>query len=316
MNSKKEYRELCNIDESIPLFSQAWWLDATAGDASWDVILYKDKNKNIIGSLPFQFKKKLFFKIITSPRLTQTLGPWIKTDHSQKYAKKLSTEKQIITSLYKQLPKYDLYQQNWHPNYINWLPAYWLGYKQTTNYTYVIDALSDLDSIWKNFENSTRTEIKKAINRFNLSVTIEDNIEEFIRLNRLVFKRQNMQPPYSDEYVRNLDKACKKRNCRAIFFARDDNNIAHAAEYIVWDKNRVYDLMGAADPDLRKSGATSLCMWEAIKFTHSKSKIFDLEGSMIEPIEKLFRAFGAKQVPYFKITKTNSNLLKLYNLIK
>lgn len=60
--------------------------------------------------------------------------------------------------------------------------------------------------------------------------------------------------------------------------------------------------MGGSDPDLRSSAAISLCMWAAIKFASTVTKILDFEGSIMEPVERFFRAFCAKQTPYFALT--------------
>ena len=38
---------------------------------------------------------------------------------------------------------------------------------------------------------------------------------------------------------------------------------------------------------------------------------FDFEGSMIESVERFFRAFGGQQRPYFHVTKTSSRLMKM-----
>ncbi|MBE7441610.1 MAG: hypothetical protein HS119_04060 [Flavobacteriales bacterium] len=57
----------------------------------------------------------------------------------------------------------------------------------------------------------------------------------------------------------------------------------------------------------------SLLLWEAIKRSKNKTKSFNFEGSMIESIERYFRAFGGKQTPYFEITKRTSKVLKLLN---
>jgi len=67
---------------------------------------------------------------------------------------------------------------------------------------------------------------------------------------------------------------------------------------------------------LRKSGALNLCIWDAIKFASTKVNRFDFEGSMVETIEISFRAFGAEQVPYFKITKYNNRLLKSFHALR
>ena len=53
---------------------------------------------------------------------------------------------------------------------------------------------------------------------------------------------------------------------------------------------------------------------EALKLLTTKTKIFNFEGSMIEPVERFFRAFGAIQKPYFQITKLSRKAKILYGL--
>lgn len=74
--------------------------------------------------------------------------------------------------------------------------------------------------------------------------------------------------------------------------------------------------MGGGDPDLRNSGATSLCMWHAMQFAATVTKRFDFEGSLIESIERFFRSFGAEQRPCFSITKSTSPLFSMYLALK
>ncbi|KZZ15518.1 hypothetical protein A3751_17170 [Oleiphilus sp. HI0080] len=57
-------------------------------------------------------------------------------------------------------------------------------------------------------------------------------------------------------------------------------------------------------------------MWEAIKFASTVTKRFDFEGSMIEPIERFFRGFGAMQKPYFQISHTPNRWLRLAKALK
>ena len=74
--------------------------------------------------------------------------------------------------------------------------------------------------------------------------------------------------------------------------------------------------MGGGDPKLRKSGATSLLLWEAINRQPLGVQVFDFEGSMIEPIERFFRAFGAVQTPYFEITHVKSKLFERLKTVR
>ena len=121
MTNKEKYKQLCEKNTDIPLFSQAWWLDAVCVDGEWDVALF-EKGGKTLGSLPYYLKRKGPFTIITMPPLTQTMGPWIKYPENQKYAKKLSYEKEIMNNLIDQLPKTDYFCQNFHPSVTNWLP--------------------------------------------------------------------------------------------------------------------------------------------------------------------------------------------------
>jgi lipid II:glycine glycyltransferase (peptidoglycan interpeptide bridge formation enzyme) len=195
------------------------------------------------------------------------------------------------------LPAYDYFSQNFHYSVENWLPFYWKGFQQTTCYTYVIDDLTNLDQVRSEFQKNIRYDIQKASKR--LRVHSEYGIDKFLDVNELTFSRQGLPLPYSRAFVYRLDDACSARSARKIFFAEDESGRVHAVAYIVWDERSAYYLMGGGDPELRASGATSLVLWEAIKFSHQVSRRFDFEGSMIEPIERFFRAFGVRQVPYF-----------------
>lgn len=304
MNNKEKYRKFCSKRSDIKIFSQPWWLDAVSQRGDWDVALIQ-KGDTIWGCLPYHYIKDWKGFRISMPKLTQSLGPWIKYPKDQKYAKRLSHEKDIMSSLIDQLPKYGSFLQNFHYDITNWLPFYWKGFKQTTRYTYVINDTSNIEDIYKQIRSNIRTDIKKAKSQ-KILLTSSDNVEEFYKTNILTFQRQNKKAPYTLDFIKTLDKACMKNNSRKILFAKDENNQIHSVAYFVWDNNEMYYLMGGGDPDLRNSGATSLLMWEGIKLASEKGLKFNFEGSMIEPVERFFRAFGAKQTPYFQVYKHNS----------
>lgn len=311
MNDSVEiYRRLCSYEISIPLFSRDWWLDATAGESNWSVALVMDGD-SVLAALPYTYRKKYGFTILGQPPLSQTAGPWINLARIKNNSKYLSIQKDLYFELINQLPVYARYQQNWHWTCTNWLPFYWKGFDQTTRYTYILKNIKCLDDIWKGFQSNIRTDIKKAASRYGLRVRDDLSVDDFIPLNRKTFERQGLSQPYSDSFLRRVDSACIENKARRIFIAEDENGLRHAGVYIVWDANSAYYLMGGGDPELRNSGATSLCMWEAIKFSSTKVDNFDFEGSMIEPVERFFRAFGAVQTPYFSVEKTTSWLLKI-----
>lgn len=310
--NKSRYMDLCKKEPGIPIFSQHWWLDTVGEDGNWNVALVEEKGE-IIASMPYYCKKKFAFNLITMPRLTQKMGIWIKYPHNQQYASKLSYEKKLVDQIIEQLPSYDMFIQNFHYTYDNWLPFYWKGFQQTTKYTYVIEDLSNCETIYRNFRANVKRNINKA--QKTLKVYTENDIQKFYEINKKTFERQNMSSPYSIELISKIDLSCERMECRKIFFAEDELRRVHAAIYIVWDKQCAYYLMGGADPALRNSGAMSLLMWEAIKFVSAFVSRFDFEGSMIERIERFFKSFGSVQKPYFQIRKTNSKLLKIRKAI-
>lgn len=204
------------------------------------------------------------------------------------------------------LPRFDLFRQCFAPEVTYWLPFYWRGFSQTTRYTYRLPNLTNLACIWAGVRENIRREIRKA----EKIVAVRDDldIESFIRVWALTFARQGARLPVSRELLYRLDAACEKRCCRRMLFAEDAQGKIHAAAYIVWTADCAYYLMGGGDPDLRKSGAGSLVLWEAIRFASTVSRQFDFEGSMIEPVERFFRAFGGEPVPFFSLSKLSRQL--------
>lgn len=305
---KKKYRDLCFQEPSIPLFSQASWLDATAGLEGWDVVLVIEKEQ-IVASMPYVLKKKFGFKIITQPDLTQSLGPWLRPSVA-KYSRQLGLQKKRIQDLFEQLPKFDHFQQNWHYTLTNWLPVYWMGFQQSTRYTYIIDDLRNLDEVLSNFDSSYRNKIKKA--EKIVAIKYDLSIDIFYKINKLTFDRQNIKIPYSLSFIRRHDEILSNLKKRKIFYAEDSGGQIHSALYLTWDNSCSYVHMIGEDPDLRSSGAGILLIWEAIKYTANVLKLqrFDFEGSIMENVEPVRRDCGGVQMPYFSITKTPSRILK------
>lgn len=312
MTNKQKYREFCKVEENIPIYSKDWWLDSACGKDKWDVAIV-EKDSSIVASLPYYKINKSIFSLITLPPLTQIMGVYIKYPKKQKYETKLSYEKKVMNELIEKLPSFDLFNQNFYYSITNWLPFYWKGFQQTTRYTYVIEDLDDIELIWKNLNNRTRTDIRNAEKK--LHIQSNDDIELFYKISSMTFERQKLSAPYSLESLKKVDNCCKSHNSRKIFFAFDENNELHGAIYIVWDKNNAYYLSGGSNTNLRTSNANSLLLWEAIKFAATVTEKFNFQGSMIEPIEKHFRSFGGTQKPYFHIYKTNSMLWRIKSII-
>lgn len=315
MDNKKIYTEFCNSRQDLSIFQQPWWLDAACGEKNWDVVISREEN-TITGFFPYYKKKRFFFHHIVMPQLTASLGPVI-ADIPANYYKRLSKEKTVLTQLVSLLPSTSHLQIKLPYTYTNWQPFYWLGFSETTHYTYIINNLTDINAVYENLTSGTRKNIRKAEKL--VRVEESDRIEDIYELNQMTFNRQSRNISYSLEYLKKLDVACKANNCRKILVAKDHENRIHASLYLVWNNYSAYYLIGGGNPDLRNSEAMTLLMWEAIKYASTVSTRFDFEGSMLEPIEKFFRGFGAVQTPYHVIFKTSpvmSLVLTVLRVIK
>ena len=298
---------------SYSLFGEPWWLDVVAGPGGWDEVSIESGGR-LQARLPFVLRKKYGLSAITTPALTQHLGPWF-APTSAKYATKLARQKDLVEELISRLPKHHVFRQNFHHCDANWLPWYWQGFEQTTRYTYVLDDLSDEQALWNGMQSNVRRNIRKAQNRFGLRVCSDLGPDILLATCQKTFQRQNRKG-LSEKIVRRIYDTCETRGSGRAFFAVDDKNQVHAALFLVWDERAAYYLLSGGDPKLRNSGAHSLLMWEVIKFASTVSKTFDFEGSMVEPIERFFRAFGSRQAPYHQITRINSRWLKAGWLVK
>ncbi|MEO8759831.1 MAG: GNAT family N-acetyltransferase [Bacteroidia bacterium] len=313
MTAKEKYISYCSVATDIALFQQSWWLDAVCGTENWNAAIYEN-NGNIIGAWAYPIKKKKGFTLINMPMLTLGTLPIITYFAGQKQATKTSHEQQVLEELISQLSKFDLFDLYFLPEYKNHLSFYWKGFTQTTRYTYLIKDLSNLENVFEEFNASIRTQIRKAEKEIIIAET--DDIGLFYKINTLTFKRQGKQAPYSLAYVKQIDAACTKNNCRKILLAKDTEGNIHAAIYLAWDSQSAYYLMGGADETHKSSGAYSLLIWKAIQYSAELTKQFNFCGSMLPSIERFFRSFGGEQTPYLHIKKTNSNALKVLFALK
>lgn len=310
---KEKYKKLCLENPTIPLFQRFDWYDAIFDNDCWGVSIL-DSGNEVIGFLPYYIVVKHNFKLIVIPPLTPYQGIWLKYPDELKYTNQLSFEKEAITTLIEKLPNVDDFRQKFFPSFTNWLPFYWKGYNQTTRYTYIIEDLTDLDRIFDEFRGNIRREIKKA----ELVLTIEntEKIEDLFQFLLDVFTEKSEKNLISKDLLTRIAEYCKKNNCGEILIAKDTDNQIHSVLFYVWDSESAYYLTGATNSNFKTTGSMSLLLWEAIKRSKDRTKAFNFEGSMIESIERYFRAFGGKQIPYFEIHKNNSILLRWLYKIK
>lgn len=276
------------------LFEQPWWLDIVA-PGHWSEIIVRDDKENVIGRMAFVFKgHKLYI-----PKLTQNIGIWISPDFRNDYGK----QKQIINELFSKLKHYKKIEIALSPNNKYVLPFRWLGFSITPSFTYRIEELNNLDSIYESFNKIAKRNIKSAKNK--VSILNTTNLEHLYNMLDKTFAAQKRKNPMNKNIIKRIVETCDANGTGFYSEAIDKDGNIHSCAYFVYDKNICYYLLGATDSEFRSSGTQSLVIWDGIQFAAKHSKVFDFEGSMVEGIENFFRQFGGKCVPYYTIRKGN-----------
>jgi hypothetical protein len=285
-------------EQAFAIFQQPWWLEAVA-PGHWGEVTCEHEGR-VVARLPYVVRGRPRIRMLTQSSLTQTLGPWVEPS-SAKPARALSREHELLADLEARLPSAWAFSQQFAPAMLNALPFHWAGYRLELRYTYRLDRLSSTDALWSGLRDSVRREIRKA--RRRVEVVDDLGVDRFHHVLSRTYARQQIPTPHSLVDLARLEAACTPRGAGAMLFARDEAGRIHAVAWAVWDKHAAYYLLAGADPHLRNSGASSLLAWEALVRAREHTDVFDFHGSMLRPVERFFRAFGARQTPYLSVTR-------------
>jgi hypothetical protein len=285
-------------ERAYAVFQQPWWLEAVA-PGRWGEVTCEHDGR-VVARLPYVVRGRPRLRMLTQSSLTQTLGPWVEPS-SAKPARALSREHELVAELEARLPSACAFLQQFSPAMTNALPFHWAGYRLEVRYTYRLGGLTSTDVLWSGLRSNVRREIRKA--RGRVEVVDDLGVDRFYDVLSQTYARQQIPTPHSFGELERLEAACASRGAGAMLFARDEAGRIHAVAWAVWDKHAAYYLLAGADPRLRSSGASSLLAWEALMRAREHTDVFDFHGSMLRPVERFFRAFGAQQTPYLSVTR-------------
>lgn len=310
---KEAYRAFVQTAPAdFPLFMHDWYLDAVCASAGrWEAIGL-EKSGALVAVWPFFVREKWGFRYVTMPPLGRMMGPYIVPEY-----RPVQREMGVLEDLAKQLPALAAWSQDFPYTAQNWLPLYWRGFCQTTRFSYQLP-LGDQAALWAGLTATYRNNIiPKALQR--VDVQLGDDLAEFYAVHNRSFARQGLEPPIAFDLLQRLDAALAARGQRAIFFARDrQDGRVHSVIYLAWDRQTAYYLLAGDDPALRASGSGILIAWEAVRYANDVLRLpmFDFAGSMIAPIERVRRQFGAMQRPYFRVEKEWSWWWKMRRVVR
>jgi Acetyltransferase (GNAT) domain len=289
------------------LFGQPWWLDAVAPGAWGEATV--SRNGAVVARLPWAVDRLPVRGVklvrLGSPKLTPFLIPELELG-SGKPATRLAREHELLDALIAQLPRFDYLSYTFAPSFTNWLPFYWKGFRGSLRVTYVLDDVTDLESVWNGMTEATRRSIRKA--EKTVRVQEDRDVSRLAAAVRSTFERQRRRTPFSHELLGRLDAAVRANDAGTVLTAVDHAGAVHASLMVVWDDARSYYLAGGSQSEQLGSGAQSLLLWQAVRHASTRTRSFDFEGSMIPGVARFFRGFGSRPEPYVHVTGTSRRM--------
>lgn len=301
MTNKQKYIQFCG-KAYIPVYSQSWWMDAVCTPDKWNVWLYENSNE-VMAAMPYYFEKRGSYRYITKTPMTQNNGIIFKYTNGMKEIAKAAYEEKVINAAneFIEAKALDVYEQQYHYNFKNYLPFYWNGYMAIPRYTYVIDSDISIDDVWKNVSSKQRSVIKKG-KRFGY-YSEDISKEQFYEEHEKVFLKQSLDCPFSYELWESLYENAKNHGQGKAACYKDADGHILSLIFWVWDEKSVYQLLGGGIPQYQQMDTYDALIWDGICQAKENGKAYDFEGSMIKRVSKSMRQFGGQPMPYFRIRK-------------
>ena len=313
MTNKDIYIKICGESSQVPLFEKPWWLDIVCGN--WDVAIAK-KGEHVTGAWPYPLEKKLGVGMIRTPMLTPYMGPLVFFPKDLKESNADGFEHETVAELMKQIPDAKVWNLSLQP-----------GMKQAglfkkhklepkVQQTFLLELNEDEETLLQNMKDATRRNIRIAEGEVTVSNS-PANLKDLYNFQKNTLEKKGGKVSFSYNYMERIMEACVANDATALWTAKDAKGEIQAIVWQVWDEERSYYFMGGQNPNTNSYRAMSLLLWHTIKEAKARgNKIFDLEGSMDEGVERFFRNFGGDRALYMILMKNTSLRWKLKQAIR
>lgn len=297
--SPKEWDEAL-AQRIYPLYYCSWWLSASKPLL---YVCYENERPVALMSCVLSLKR------ITTPDFCQYTGLYFLDDSLT-----LNSKQEVERSLFEALPRHNFLQLNYPPNTRDFLGAYWLGYRQTTRFNYVLDirSLTDEEAFRKSISRSLRQNLKAAERKnfcykHTLSTTqLLDVLQQNAQYKGYKSNLQTLK--------RLITKAIERDAADIVGLCTENGSPAMVALFIRHQRAAYLIAEGTNRELAGKVQLKSLMLMHYIQQVKESIDFIDFEGSMIEPIARIYQALGATQQAYHRIERGHK--YNLYYLIK
>lgn len=299
MMNVAKYRKWCLETKHVPLFAQAWWLDAVCGIDNWSVACLDHDEVTIL--LPyFQFRSKGLSRV-TQPHWTQY--SFLTSSNLEPFKRDFSIE-EILSAL----PRASVTELNFAPGQIRLNKnQYHTDLRQRITF-HVIP--TEGRSFRQGYSKNLKRNLKRARQMYNVEECVD--FEPFVTLVQKSFDRRGTKSIHQESMIRLLTNL-KERNQGRILVAKNNHDVVVGGVCVCWDDSFTYYIMGGQVSSSGLPSPHSILLDEAIEESLSAQRTFDFCGSMIPGIQRFFRSFGGEEKTYEQIQKYRGlGLIKKY----
>ncbi len=320
---RTSYRRLCDSPQGadIPLFAQAWWLDAACPE-EWTVLTCPDRPECSDGGSETAYREdaaKNVWPKAAMPVHTpygNTVRMALFTQNTSIYLPPVNQtkEQKILEELADALSRYRYVQVQFPPEQRQAQPFYWHGMDLCVRYTYRLERLRT----WReqggpeSIENALLDGMSRGRQRLRLAERQALRVKtcttaEMTDLYRAIFARQGIRKKsHETACLERLIETTLQRRQGSLWGCYDADGRLQSAAFIAWQGRTAYYVAGGSRK--KNPHAQTLVLYKAITSCAAFCDIFDFEGSMIKGIAQFFRGFGAVPCPYIVLSGRKPDL--------
>src|SRR5437763_5089146 len=212
-----DYDEFVAASPQGSVFCTSWWLDAVAS-GRWRPHELRDGDR-IVAAWPTVVERTLLGIVHRGPRLAPYLGVLFPPGEG---ARRRSRELKLVEDLLAAIVPYAHLEARCNPGFDYWTPLRWHGFRQTTNYTWRLLDLSDLDAVFAGFRENIRGHLRAA--EKSGTTVVDGTLDDLLEVHRRRFA-------HDPRGIERIDAAAAARGARTILIARDVDGRARAGGY-------------------------------------------------------------------------------------
>ncbi|MGD0712292.1 MAG: hypothetical protein ABR968_14045 [Bacteroidales bacterium] len=270
------------------VYAYSWYLDIVC--PWWEALIENDYER----VFPLTVRKKSGINYLFQPFFTQQLGVFSKS--------KLSED--IVEEFIRNIPdKYKFAEINL--NTFNKLDESKFNIKP--NLTHELDLIPSYDTIFRNYSDNIKRNIKQALNA-GLSITKNIDIDQIINIFRQN-KGTEIDTFKDNDYLtlKKLVNLCIYKKAAHVWGIETKEKKICAGAVFVESNRKVIFLFSATNAEAKSMGAMSFLIDSFIRENAQYNLTLDFEGSNDVNLARFYKSFGAKECIYHQYKKNDLN---------